>query len=37
MYLHSFKEELGSGLDYDALLAGDHNDHLGKSFNHHKK
>jgi hypothetical protein len=31
-----FKEELGSGLYCDALLAGGHNRHLGKAINNHK-
>jgi hypothetical protein len=31
-----FKEELGSGLYYDALLAGNQNSHLKKSINNHK-
>ena len=36
MYLDSFKEELGSGLCYDALLPGNQNRHLGKAMNNHK-
>jgi hypothetical protein len=36
MYPKSFKEELGSGLYCDSLLAGDHNHHLRKSINNHK-
>jgi hypothetical protein len=37
MYPHSFEEDLGSGLCCDALLAGDHNRHIGKLINHHEK
>jgi hypothetical protein len=33
---HSFEEDLGSGLYYDALLASDQNCHLGKSINNHE-
>jgi hypothetical protein len=36
MYPQSFKEDLGSGLCYDALLARRHNRHLGKAINNHK-
>jgi hypothetical protein len=36
MYPNSFKEELGSGLYYDALLVGSHNFHLRKAINNHK-
>jgi hypothetical protein len=36
MYLESFKEELGSGLYYDSLLAGNQNFHLRKAINNHK-
>jgi hypothetical protein len=36
MYPYSFKEEFSSGLYCDALLAGDHNSHLGKMINNHK-
>jgi hypothetical protein len=36
MYLDSFKEELGSGLCCDALLAGNQNHHLRKEINNHK-
>jgi hypothetical protein len=36
MYPYSFKEDLGSGLCCDALLAGGHNHHLRKSINNHK-
>jgi hypothetical protein len=36
MYPHSFKEDLGSGLHCDALLAGGQNHHLGKLINNHK-
>jgi hypothetical protein len=36
MYLDSFKEELGSGLYCDALLAGNQNCHLRKAINNHK-
>jgi hypothetical protein len=36
MYPYSFKEELGSGLYCDALLAGDQDHHLGKVINNHK-
>ena len=32
-----FKEELGSGLCCDALLTGNHNRHLRKAINNHKK
>jgi hypothetical protein len=37
MYPYSFKEDLGSGLRCDALLAGGHNVHLGKAIDNHKK
>jgi hypothetical protein len=37
MYLDSFKEDLGSGLCFDALLAGNQNHHLRKAINNHKK
>jgi hypothetical protein len=36
MYPDSFKEELGSGLGRDVLLAGNQNRHLRKSINNHK-
>jgi hypothetical protein len=36
MYPNSFKEELGSGLCYDAILAGNHNHHLRKAVNNDK-
>jgi hypothetical protein len=36
VYPHSFKEELGRGLCFDALLAGGHNRHLGKVIKNHK-
>jgi hypothetical protein len=36
MYLDSFKEELGSGLYYDALLEGNQNRHLREVINNHK-
>jgi hypothetical protein len=36
MYLDSFKEDLGSGLFYDVLLAGNQNRHLRKEINNHK-
>jgi hypothetical protein len=36
MYPDFFKEELGSGLCYDALLAGNQNRHLRKAINNHK-
>ena len=36
MYLDSFKEDLGSGLSSDVLLAGGQNRHLGKVINNHK-
>jgi hypothetical protein len=36
MYPYSFKEEFGSGLYYDALLAGGRNRHLRKAINNHK-
>jgi hypothetical protein len=36
MYPDSFKEELGSGLYCDALLAGDQNRHLRKVIHNHK-
>jgi hypothetical protein len=36
MYPDSFKEELGSGLYCDVLLAGGHNHHLRKAINNHK-
>jgi hypothetical protein len=36
MYPDSFKEELGSGLCCDALLAGGQNRHLRKAINNHK-
>jgi hypothetical protein len=31
-----FEEEIGSGLNHDALLGGGQNDHLRKSINNHK-
>jgi hypothetical protein len=34
--IDSFKEDLGSGLCYDALLVGDQDRHLGKKINNHK-
>jgi hypothetical protein len=36
MYPDSFKEELGSGLYYDALLVGNQNRHLREVINNHK-
>jgi hypothetical protein len=36
MYLDSFKEDLGSGLYCDSLLAGNKNCHLRKEINNHK-
>jgi hypothetical protein len=36
MYPYSFKEDLDSGLCYDALLAGNHNHHLRKVINNNK-
>jgi hypothetical protein len=36
MYLDLFKEELGSGLYYDVLLAGNQNFHVRKAINNHK-
>jgi len=36
MYLDSFKEEFGSGLCCDSLLAGGQNRHLRKAINNHK-
>jgi hypothetical protein len=36
MYPDSFKEEFGSGLYCDALLAGGHNRHLRKAIHYHK-
>jgi hypothetical protein len=36
MYLHSFEEELGSGLCSDHLLACGQNHHFIKMINHHK-
>jgi hypothetical protein len=36
MYPDLFKEDLGSGLYCDALLAGGHNCHLRKVINNHK-
>jgi hypothetical protein len=36
MYPDSFKEELGSGLYYDALLARNHNRHIREAINNHK-
>jgi hypothetical protein len=36
MFPDSFKEELVSGLCCDALLAGNHNNHLRKAINNHK-
>jgi hypothetical protein len=36
MYPYSFKEELGSGLCCDVLLAGNQNHHLRKVINNHK-
>jgi hypothetical protein len=36
MYPDSLKEELGTGLCCDALLAGNHNQHLRKVINNHK-
>jgi hypothetical protein len=36
MYLDSFKEELGSGLCCDGLLAGNQNHHRRKAINNHK-
>jgi hypothetical protein len=36
MYLDTFKEDLGSGLCCDALLAGGHNHHHRKEINNHK-
>jgi hypothetical protein len=36
MYPESFKEELGSGLCCDALLASNQNHHLRKAINNNK-
>jgi hypothetical protein len=36
MYPYSLKEDLGSGICRDALLASDNNHHLGKVINNHK-
>jgi hypothetical protein len=36
MYPYSFKEELGSGLCCDVLLAGDQNHHLRKEIHYQK-
>jgi hypothetical protein len=36
MYLDLFKEDLGSGLCCDALLAGRHNIHLRKEINNQR-
>jgi hypothetical protein len=36
MYPDSFKEELGSGLYYDSLLARNRNRHLREAINKHK-
>jgi hypothetical protein len=36
MYPDSFKEEFGSGLCCDVLLAGNQNRHLRKAINNHK-
>jgi hypothetical protein len=36
MYPDSFKEELGSGFFYDALLARNQNHHLRKAIDNHK-
>jgi hypothetical protein len=36
MYPDSFKEELGSGFCYDALLASNHNRHPRKAIDNHK-
>jgi hypothetical protein len=36
MCLDLFKEDLGSGLCYDTLLAGGHNRHLRKAIHNHK-
>jgi hypothetical protein len=36
MYPDLFKEDLGSGLCCDALLAGNQNHHLRKVVNNHK-
>jgi hypothetical protein len=36
MYPDSFKEELGSGLFYDALLASNQNHHLREAIDNHK-
>jgi hypothetical protein len=36
VYPHSFKENLGSVLHCDALLAGNQNRHIGKVINNHK-
>jgi hypothetical protein len=36
MYPDSFKEELGSGLYYDAPFVGTQNHHLRKVINNHK-
>jgi hypothetical protein len=36
MYPYSFKEELGSGLYYDALPTGSQDRHLGKTINKKK-
>jgi hypothetical protein len=37
MYLDLIKEDLGSGLYYDVLLARNQNPHLRKVINKHKK
>ena len=36
MYLDSFKEELGNGFYFDALLARNHNRHLRRVIDNHK-
>jgi hypothetical protein len=36
VYPDTFKEELGSGLYSDVLLAGGHNRHLGKAIKNNK-
>jgi hypothetical protein len=36
MYPDPFKQDIGSGLCYDALLAGRKNHHLRKEINNHK-
>jgi hypothetical protein len=36
MYPESFKEEIGSGLCFDSLLAGGQKHHLRKMINNHK-